>query len=202
MVARKNNNLSKEGERPCKYNLTRDANKVIMVAQCMECHGGAGLHNRRCLIGILEGLSHEFNVDSVILSHYIETKYDEASMEVLRRMVELLQTMNHMGIREPYDEYFAGDEDLSSSQKNQQKNICNKCHLKPETLFLTLKKEFVNDIPGFYGMFDDLTRKLATKSDLNCQECVEATKSDIIFLFNRLEDFRAFVIHKGFKVVV
>ena len=173
-----------------------------MVAQCMECKGGAGLDHTKCLTGILNGLSQEFNVDSVILSHYIETKYADDSMEVLGMMVEVLQNLDQMGIREPYEEYFANDESLSSSFKNQQKSKCEKCGLGPETVFSALKKQFFKDISGFYCTFNDITGSVAAHREEACDKCVKATQSDLIYLFNRLEKFRAFVIYKGFQIVI
>jgi hypothetical protein len=173
-----------------------------MVAQCMECQGGSGLEHKKCLTGILNGLSHEFNVDSVILSHYIETKYADDSMQVLRIMVEIIQNLEQMGIREPYEEYFANEESLSSSLKNQQKGKCEKCNLEPETVFSDLKKQFVKDISSFYYKFNDFTGSVAANREEACNQCVKATKSDLVFLFNRLENFRAFAIYKGFQIVV
>lgn len=201
-MARRNSDPDNGEERPCRYTLTRDANKVTMIARCMECQGGAGLDRKQCLSGILKGLAQEFNVDSVVLSHYIETKYTEDSMQVLRMMVEVLQNLEQMGIREPYEEYFADDERLSSSQKNQQKSKCDRCQLKPDTVFSTLKIEFSNNVSGFYDVFNEFTKEVAARAEDNCNECIEATKGDMIFLFNRLEDFRAYVIHRGFKVIV
>lgn len=173
-----------------------------MVAQCMECKGGAGFDHKKCLTGILNGLTQEFNVDSVVLSHYIETKYADDSMQVLRMMVEILQNLDQMGIRKPYEEYFAKEESLSSSLKNPQKSKCEKCNLEPETVFSDLKRQFVKDISSFYCKFNDVTGSVAANREEACNKCVKAIKSDLTFLFNRLENFRAFVIYKGFQIVI
>ena len=110
MLVKKNSDNYNDGEQPCKYHLSRDSNKVTMIVQCIECQGEAGLDNQRCMTGILQGLYQEFNVDSVILSHYIETKYAEDSMKILRMMVDVLLNLDHMSLRKPYDEYFANHE--------------------------------------------------------------------------------------------
>ena len=168
----------------------------------MDCSGGSGLNNKRCLTGILKSLTQEFNVDSVILSHYIETKYVDDSMQVLRMIIKVLQNLDEMGIREPYNEYIAEDEGLSLSQKNQQRSICEKCPLKPEAIFSALKREFIGGLSGFYYKFDEVTRKVAAQKEDTCDECIKATEGDLIYIFNKLESFRAFVIHKGFQIVI
>jgi ssDNA-binding Zn-finger/Zn-ribbon topoisomerase 1 len=173
-----------------------------MVAQCMDCRSDAGLHNKQCLTGILNGLAQEFNVDSVILSHYIETKYADESMRVLRMMVEFFQNLDQMAIRDPYNEYFADNEELSSSTRNQQKGKCEKCAVKPEAIFSSLKKDFLKDVSKIYYTFNNFTEKVAANREETCERCMRATKSDMVYLFNRLENFRAYVIYKGFQIVI
>ncbi len=186
----------------CRYQLQHDSNRITIVADCKECQGNADLNDRKCLTGILNGLCQEYNVDEVILSHYIETKYTGDSMQMLRMMVEIVHALEQMSIREPFDEYFADDSRLSSSFKSQQKSVCEKCELRPERAFSALKKLLLMDISRFYTAFDSLSHKVEGNREKACAECMKATKSDLIYLFNKLEEFRAFVIYKGFQIVI
>lgn len=203
-MSRKNKSQFGEEEIVCKYRLQHDSNKVTMIADCKECGGGGepNLNNRTCLTGILNGLSQEYNVDSVILSHYTETKYADASMEILRMMVEIVHDLEQMSIREPFKEYFASDEELTSSQKNQQKITCERCGLRPENLFDSLKKHFLGDLNLFYTELNNFSKQVEDNVEDSCAKCMHATKSDLIYLFNKLENFRAYVIYKGFQIVI
>jgi hypothetical protein len=173
-----------------------------MIASCKECDGKADLKDSICFSGILNGLCQEFNVDDIILSHYIESKYADDSMQVLRMMVEIVNELEHMGIRKPYAEYFESDSDLSSSQKNKQKDTCDKCALAPENIFTPLKKHFVKDLNVFYEEFNKLLGTIQKNSNETCARCISETKSDLIYLFNKLENLRALVIYRGFQIVI
>ena len=200
--AQKKDSQEQDEQFVCKYHLSHEQNQIAMVADCKECEGEASLNEQACLTGILNGLAKEYNVDSVVLSHYIETKYADDSMQMLMMMVEILHQFEQMSIREPFKEYFADDESLSSSGKNQQKTTCEKCEFKPEMGFSALKKEFLRDISGFYSELQKFSKRVGTNKQEACAPCIKATKSDLIYLFNKLEDFRAFVIYKGFQIVI
>jgi hypothetical protein len=173
-----------------------------MVADCKDCKGDADLNDQTCLTGVLNGLCQEYNVDEVILSHYIETKYTDDSMQMLMMMVNMVHDLEQMSIREPFGEYFAHDSRLSSSFKSQQKNVCEKCELRPERALSSLKKLLLMDISHFYTEFSDLSQKVENKGEKACAECMKATKSDLVYLFNKLEGLRAFVIYEGFQIVI
>jgi len=192
----------KDEEFLCSYRLQHEPNKITLVADCKECNGEANLNNRTCLRGILNGLCQEYNVDSVILSHYIETKYAEESMHILRMMVEIVHDLEQMAIREPYEEYFANDDRLVQSFKSQQKAKCEKCDLKPEGIFFKLKNNFFDDLAILYEEAGEITKKIEENKERACAECMKGTKSDLIYLFNKLENLRAYVIYKGFQIVI
>jgi hypothetical protein len=186
----------------CKYRLQRDSANITMIADCKECQGEATLTNSTCFSGILKGLYNEYNVDSIILSHYIETKYTQDSMQMLRMMVEILQDFEQLSIREPYNEYFNGNDQITSQSKNQQKMVCAKCQLKPENIFMQLKGDFLSDISGFYETLKNISKEVADNSNDDCQLCINATESDLMYLFSKLENLRSFVIYKGFQIVI
>lgn len=186
----------------CKYRLQRDSANITMIADCKECQGDANLTDSTCLSGILKGLYNEYNINSVILSHYIETKYTHDSMQMLRMMVEILQDFEQLSIREPYNEYFNGNNQLTSQSKNQQKMECEKCQLKPERIFSQLKEDFLSDISGFYETMKNISEEVADNTNNECQLCINATESDFMYLFSKLENLRSFVIYKGFQIVI
>jgi hypothetical protein len=186
----------------CKYHVLSDSQAMTMISECKECKGDADLTNSICLSGVLTGLYNEYNVDSVILSHYIETKYTQTSMQMLRLMVEILQVLEQLSIRDPFDEYFIKDDELTSQSKNQQKIVCEKCNLKPESMFSNLRKDFLSNITAFYETLNKISEEVRNNSDGNCVQCMNATQSDLMYLFSKLENLRSFVIYKGFQIII
>jgi hypothetical protein len=173
-----------------------------MITDCKECGGKADLTDSLCRSGVLNGLYNEYNVGSVVLSHYIETKYTDDSMQMLRMMVEIIQDFEQLSIREPFLEYFQGNQELSSQSKNQLKMECEKCSLKPERIYTELKEGFLSDMDDFYKIYNSISRELGTNSIENCILCVNATQSDFMYLFSKLENLRSFIIYKGFQIVI
>ncbi len=186
----------------CSYRLLQDSGSITMITDCKECGGKADLTDSACRSGVLNGLYNEYNVGSVVLSHYIETKYTDDSMQLLTLMVEILQDFEQLSIREPYLEYFQGDDNLSSQTKNQQKMECEKCPLKPEKIFAGLKREFLSDLENFFQTYKALSKEVGVKSYDNCILCMNTTQSDFMYLFSKLEKLRSFIIYKGFQIIV
>lgn len=199
----KENKSNQDAQRAvCKYTLQRASANITLITECKECKGEATLNNSTCLSGVLRGLYTEYNVNSVILSHYIETKYTHDSLQMLRIMVEIMQDFEQLSIREPFNEYFMGNEKLTSQFKNQQKLVCEKCQHKPDNIFSILKRDFLSDISVFYETLGNLSKEIGDNSDDECAQCINATQSDFIYLFSKLENLRSFVIYKGFQIVI
>lgn len=186
----------------CRYRLFRESGSITMIADCKECGGKADLTDSSCLSGILTGLYNEYNVNSVILSHYIETMYTDDSMQMLRMMVDILQDFEQLSIREPYLEYFHKNVKLSSQFKNQQKSKCEKCPHKPGKIFMDLKGKFIVNLDDFYGSIISISKEVGANSNEYCSKCIDTTQSDLMYLFSKLENLRSFVIHKGYQIVI
>ncbi len=199
----KENKVSQDAQRTvCKYRLQRDTQAITMITDCKECKGHANLTDSTCLSGVLTGLYNEYNVDSVILSHYIETKYTHDSMQMLRMMVEILQDFEQLSIREPYNEYFKDNDQLTTQSQNQLKLVCEKCILKPENIFMKLKRDFHSEISELYETLKRISQEVVNNSNDDCSQCINATQSDLMYLFSKLENLRSFVIYKGFQIVI
>ncbi|UCG68758.1 MAG: hypothetical protein JSV09_13280 [Thermoplasmata archaeon] len=194
--------VEKKEDYSCKWNVEQEYREIRIIADCKECGGKGDLRQSYCLKGILEALSSESNADVAILSHYVERQYFGYSLELLKRMAQIMQELEQLAIRNPYGEYFSASSKLTASQKSQQKSACEKCQLNPKILFLNLKKIFATDILKFHETFIDYTKRLEKKPTPNCGPCLKTTKSDFVYLFNNLEDLRSFIFYRGFNIVI
>lgn len=186
----------------CKWNVEHEYREIRIVTDCKDCGGQGDLGNASCMKGVLDAVSNESNADVVILSHYVERQYFGYSLELLKRMAQVMQELDQLAIRAPYKEYFLKNDKLTSSQKNQQKSACEKCALNPQKLFPNLKRTFTTDVVKFHESFLDFAKKLEKGPTPNCGPCLKTTNSDFLYLFNKMEDLRAFIFYRGYNIVI
>jgi dimeric dUTPase (all-alpha-NTP-PPase superfamily) len=191
-----------EEDLTCKWNVAHEYREIRIIADCKACGGEGNLNESNCMRGILDAVSSESNADVVILSHYIETQYFGYSLELLKRMAQVMKELSQMTMRDPYNEYFQKNDDLTTSQKNQQKSTCEKCKRNPQELFPELKKIFTTDIHEFYKHLFKSAKKLSKGPTSYCKPCLKTTESDFVYMFNKLEDLRAFIFYRGYNIVI
>lgn len=169
---------------------------------CKECNGKATLKDCKCIRGVQNALSEEFNINSIILSHYRETQYTDHSVEMLKKVVQIIHELEQLSIRAPFKEYFESGK-LPFIKADPQKAICEKCDFNPQNIFPMLGKNLKKDIVKFYEIFMKKARSLSeAKKNIVCVACLNTTKSDFVYLYDHLEELRAFIIHRAFHIIV
>lgn len=187
----------------CEYALQREANTTAVVVDCKETGGPAVLTARECRAHVLEILSQEVNVDSLVLSHYRETQYTPPAMELLQRLGGIAAEFHQLSLRNPYQTYFDPRTDLSASEKKDQLKLCEECPWNPMTYFDKLAKEAMVQDPGpFHEEFIREAERLigATKPEV-CNPCLAASRGEMEYMATQLLKLRAFVLYEGFRVV-
>ncbi len=192
-----------KGEYPtCKYEIEHEVRESRLVMNCKECNGKATLKDCRCIGGVQNALSEEFNINSIILSHYRETQYTDHSVEMLKKVVQIIHELEQLSIRAPFKEHFESGK-LPFIKADQQKAICEKCDFNPQNIFPTLKENLEKDIVKFYEIFMKKARSLSeAKKNIVCTACLNTTKSDFVYLYGHLEELRAFVIYRAFHIIM
>lgn len=184
----------------CRYELRQSERQCQIVARCSSCDGKGDLTEKRCFSGMLDALSQETNVNAVILSHYFERMYKDDGLEVLSRIVRIGSVLDQFASRNPL-EHFQGER-----EKGRYGGLCRKCDVNPQKLFSDLKNSLFSELKGFYKELGDRSKSLMSflmsTDRTECRECVSKTSEDFVYVFNRLEEFRAFVMLKGFQVVL
>ncbi len=193
---------TEEEEYACKWNVEHVYREIRIIADCKDCGGKGDLNESSCMNGILDAVSAEGNADVVILSHFVEKQYFSYSLELLKRMAQVMQELSQLAIRDPYKEYFLSNDKLSTSQKSQQKSACEKCELNPHGLYPDLKKTFTTDIQEFYKSLFKTAKKLDKGPTFFCGPCLDTTQSDFVYMFNNLEDLREFIFYRGYNIVI
>jgi hypothetical protein len=202
MKTKSNQGNVEEEELSCKWNVEHEYREIRIIADCKDCGGEGNLNESNCMKGILEAVSSENNADVVILSHFVETQYFGYSLELIRRMAQVMQELSQLSMREPYKEYFQTNKEMTSSQKSQQKSTCERCKKNPQTLFPGLKQIFTTDIQEFYKNLFKSAKKMNKGPTSFCGPCLKSTESDIVYMFNKLENLRAFIFYRGYNIVI
>jgi hypothetical protein len=200
MVEKKAKQKGKSESISCKYDLGHEGGLLKMTAKCRECVGKHTLEDRACLRAVIAAYSKEFNVDTITLSHFIETQYYDQSIDLLKNMIQFSNELENLSMRDPAEEYFR-----ATTPSAQRKYPCGNCQYNPKTIFSGLRGIFVEDITGFYNQFKSsvvqLQRGPAGKTE-HCKRCVKATLEDLDYTFSKFEELTRDVIKKGFSIVL
>ncbi len=155
-----------------------------MKCSCGDCPRGANLRDARCFPRVLYSLDREFGINTVTLSHFVETEYVGESMEMLERMLAIKRLMERMAGRTPQ---FQG----------QGNPPCSECELNPGTVFSSLSKTFQISQGKFYDSFFHYIVLLNKGKGASCRSCLNASKSDFAFLFQKVGPFWRWLSSRG-----
>jgi len=194
-----------EAFRPCgcEYNLEREADVSKVIVHCKETGGPASLKERVCRARVLEILSQEVNVDSVVLSHFRETQYARPAMELLHRLERVTAGFRHLALRNPFKTYFEARADMPPRDKKDQEKECATCPWNPMTFFDALSKSVNEGEPSeLYERFRaDSARLLGATKPNVCNPCLAASRGEMEYMSNELMELQSFVLFEAFRVV-
>jgi hypothetical protein len=182
----------------CSRSIGHEGRDLTLTLSCRDCggkdpDGGAGppypLSNPKCLRNILEALSAEQGVDTLILAGHIETQIQSAGMAVMEKIVVLGNDLNHLSLRDPPK----GSRD------------CARCGLHPQELFQDLRSVLLSDLADFpKALKGGISRVIAaaSSSDEACARCVGDTSGDLAFAAETFEGLARSLMKQGFQIVV
>lgn len=195
------NKKNKKGEKEgitCKYRSELESDLVKLVFECRDCSRRGDLRDSVCMREALAALKAEFNVDILIFSDYIETKYFGAAVETLKRAAIILKEIQRLSSRKPWVEYRF----LGSSRIAVQKKICNQCKKNPASIFGAMKRESEKSLENLFKIFNSCIALLSVSNNRECcRKCVETTTEDMRYIQNTLLELRRYVLHQAFKIL-
>jgi hypothetical protein len=153
-----------------------------MVFNCKECRGAHSLGENICLKGIVEGFSQEYNVDTITLSHYIESQYFGDSVELIRHIIKFGNEMDNLSMRDPIAEYFGA---LPSRDRKKLKTFSQDI-IAFDTLFTNTLDLFERSEPG----------------SEQCAKCTSTTVEDLSYVCDIYEKIGRFILRQGFRVIL
>ena len=71
----------------CPYTVDYEGKEPTLRTNCINCpYGKHDLTLKRCMEGMINAYSREFNVKSIVLGHYIETQYFGLSIDLVKQL--------------------------------------------------------------------------------------------------------------------
>ncbi len=184
----------------CNHSVETTMVEMRLVFDCKECVLEANLKQNMCMSGVLKALNDSLNADTVILSDYAELRYTGSAMKMLKTLVRLSNELENLSLRNPPKEYFANLKSQGAREKRAA--ACNACNSNPQIIFPNLKKLLLEDIEKFYLRFGATSRQVQGVRKPDCQPCKKMTEESLVYMFNLLEEFRAFLYYEGFRVLI
>lgn len=169
----------------CDYHIDHGAGKKQLVVECTGCNIEPDLNNQRCLGSVLNIMSEEVGIESVVLSHYEDTEYFGSAMDLLKKMVDFMDSIEDFTMRDPKEKYFD-----YLSDKDKKKLKCSDCELNPINVFPSLKKSFSESIEKYERQYNRIIQKIdrASLAHEECEECTFSTLDDLDYLQKEYEE--------------
>ncbi|MGM0509670.1 MAG: hypothetical protein ACQESD_00885 [Thermoplasmatota archaeon] len=163
----------------CDHKIRQEEGERKLVINCKECDGGFSLDN--CLPGILLALKKEYQIDSIIISDYIERQYGGEDIELLKNMAELINRLERWTSR--------------SGSKKQ----CSKCPIHPPEMYSDIRDSLLRDPGSAYTSLLRYSKELMKKS--GCPDCRRSTKEEFMVLSKELLGLKSKILSEAYGVV-
>jgi len=191
------------GKRACEYEVGYEARELKMVAKCKECGGRSTLKEGYCLSGIINSFSKESGVDTIILSHFIETQYNNKAIELIRMMTSLAGELTQLANRDPtqgMDDGMGNPIPVSP----EQRRACEQCRFNPAFLYPSLRDAFVMDIEEFYRRLNDVVMDVGNSAGSVgiCGNCISTTLGDLNYIYDKFEELVRYIVRQGYQIVL
>jgi hypothetical protein len=182
----------------CRYSVEVESNATTLVFDCKGCQGNGDLGDLRCFVEAIAALRTEYNVDSIIFSNYIETNYFGSTMDVLKQISEILNEMQRFSGRMPWREMRG----IGDIKMQTRKKMCSQCDKSPAKIFTAIEKRGKKSIENMCKVFNHYFSVMeSVPVEKQCYKCIQNTKADLQYIWEKLDDLKTHVLHEAFKVV-
>lgn len=169
----------------CEYEIQFTGNRIELIVKCKSCDGKASLLERECRNGVFDVLLEEPVPDTIILSGFVETLYEDDALALVQRMTDMLRTIKGFCRR----------------KTGEDSERCLKCKKGPAYVFKKIEKAFRKSLPAFRRETELQSSGLSARQD-SCKSCIELTRSDLQSLSNEMSELRSFILRGAFRISV
>ncbi len=163
----------------CDHEIRQEKGKRKLVINCKECDDDFSL--KHCLSGILLTLEKEYQVDTIILSDYVERQYSKEEVTLLKNIADLINRLERWASR------------------SEDKKQCGDCPLHPPEMYSALRDSLLVDPGSAYSSLLKYSKELMKKD--GCPKCRRSTKEEFTVLSKQLLEVRSKVLEEAYGVV-
>ncbi len=168
-----------ENTTPCKNSISEVGSSRKLFIDCEECDSDFSIDD--CLPGIILALEENYNIDSVVLSDFIELQYSGDNLELLNDIKYISEEIDRFSSRIPDGE------------------DCHNCEIEPKKMYSSLKESLLLDHENFYQLLFDYTLKIVGID--GCRSCRKSAKEELTVLGEKVLEFRSDVLLKAYGVL-
>jgi hypothetical protein len=169
----------------CDYEIRTVGDGVDLIVHCRSCEGKASLLERDCRNGVLGVLLVEPVPDSIVLSGFVETLYENDAIELIRELSDVLRSVTRFTKR--------------GTENDSEK--CSKCKRGPNYIFRKVKTAFKRNLVAFSRELRLQSSGLSANRE-SCKRCIASTRSDLKSLRGGLEELRKWILRRAFKISI
>jgi hypothetical protein len=119
-------------------------------------------------------------------------------MEALKRISGILNDVQRFTGRTPWNEIHVTEE----VKLQARKKTCSLCSRNPIRIFSSIERNGIKSVKQLCKSINHFQSFIeASPVEVGCTTCIQNTKSDLQYIWEKLEELRRFVLHQGFKVV-
>ncbi|MFP4050283.1 MAG: ATPase, T2SS/T4P/T4SS family [Thermoplasmata archaeon] len=169
-----------EGNRKsCKYSTKSTEGHRKIIFECRNCESSFSFED--CLSNIIKALQDEYNIDSIVFKDFLEKKYQNEGVELLKLLTNIVDDLDNFTEREPI------------------KDECKECELNPNDLFFDLRETILKDPADLFSSLQNSLKKKDRKN--GCRDCIDELDADFEILIRKVSQLRKMVLTNGFGIV-
>lgn len=166
----------------CRCRITTEKALVVATFQCLSCEGPGTLESPVCMTRVVENLSREITVDTIVLADALHRSYDAEAKDLVIENARLLQHLALASERPP-----AG--------VGEKRSPCGGCEWRPEALFGALGKAATEGLSMFHTSASERAARAArgeAPTTLQaCDGCVAKSLDDLRLAVERTRELKS-----------
>jgi len=167
-----------EESAPCNSKITDVGGVRKLIVNCKDCSEDFSFND--CLKGLVLAFQDNYDVESLVLSDFIETQFIGDELEIIEGLRQISDELDRLSAR-------TGGAD------------CAGCEIEPKKMYSTLKDRLLTDHENFYQLLSDYAIKIIKKE--GCEDCRRSAKEEFTVLGKKVLEYRSKILLDAYGIL-